>query len=88
MNIELHVIEQNALLDMLEYALLHAESEIDTNTFDGNKYVIGPDWDPDDLAVWLNDAPGLARKLDAMGEIMIQAETLKARLNALEVAAQ
>lgn len=79
--------QQNALLDMLEFALLSAESDIETNTFSYERgaYRYDPaEFDPDDLAVWLDDAPELAKRLDAMPEIINQAETLKLRLHALE----
>lgn len=79
--------QQNALLDMLEFALVMAEGDMETNCYwDGDgKGIYDPvEFDPDDLAVWLNDAPELAKKLDAMPEIIDQAQTLKRRLNALE----
>lgn len=88
MKITLNPQQQNALLDMLEFALLSAESDIETNTYeeDGIGYYRPVDFDPEDLAVWLNDAPELSRKLDAMPEIIDQAELIKKRMNALEMA--
>ena len=79
--------QQNALLDMLEFALMMAEIVMVTNCHwdgDGKGTYNSVEFDPDDLAVWLDDAPELAKQLDAMPEIIDQAQTLKRRLNALE----
>lgn len=88
LKISLNATHQNALLDVLEYALLCAESEINSHTFfevkgGPRKYIISEDWDPEDLGVWLDLAPELAKKLDAMKEIIENAEALKLSLAGL-----
>lgn len=82
--------QQTALLDMIEFALASAEGELESNTYEYEAGIVSydpADYDPGDLEVWLNDAPELARLLDAMPEIVENAETLKRRLNALEARA-
>ena len=89
-NYPLTAEQQNALLNMLEFALVSAEGELETNTYEyeAGKVSYDPtDFDPGDLEVWLNDSPELARILDAMPEIVENAKILKRRLNALEAKA-
>lgn len=78
---------QTSLLDVIEYALASAEADLDSNAYEyeaGRVSYDPADFDPEALAVWLNDAPELARLIDAMPEIIENAEILKQRLNALE----
>ncbi len=80
--IPINTIQHMALLEVLEYALTCAETEIDCHTVNGE---IDPttDWDPSNLEPWTASAKQLAEVLDALPHVIDQAQEVHDRISAL-----
>jgi hypothetical protein len=87
LTITLSAEEHNAILDAIEYALLMADSEIETNyLFDGFATKANEMWDPEDLRVWVPNTASALSKLYALEETISFAGEVSRKLAKVEVA--
>lgn len=87
LTITLSAEEHNAILDAIEYALLMADSEIETNClFDGSATRADEQWDPEDLRVWVPHIRTALSKLFALEETINFAGEVANKLEKVEVA--
>ncbi len=79
--------EQNAVLDAIEYALLQADSEIESNCIHSGKLTRADEmWDPEDLRVWVPHIRTALSKLFALDETINFAGEVANKLAKVEVA--
>lgn len=82
-NYPLTAEQQNALLELISYAMHAAECEMDSMCRD-DQYGAELGWIPQEDLGWLKALPGVLMVLDATGEEVLIAQDLIARLNRLK----